>query len=132
MTKENQKYFWGIDCGSSAIKVVVCDESGRILRQKKVRTLFPIDQRVKEALNFKDGFPSPFAGDSVKENHVIAATGYGRNRVSVANHRLTEIKAHYLGASLEVSHDGPYAIIDIGGKMPRLCMLKIRPSISLF
>jgi len=41
----NARYYWGVDCGSSEIKVVLCDEHGNIVHKKKGRTLFPLRQQ---------------------------------------------------------------------------------------
>jgi len=109
---KDQTYFWGIDCGSSAIKIVVCDDKGNILLRRKRKTLFPLQQHIKQALDDDGGF-SPFeqnhdraknddeAADQseirLKNNHRLAATGYGRHHIPYIDDVLTEIKAHFLG-----------------------------------
>ncbi|MBK9214733.1 MAG: ATPase [Chloracidobacterium sp.] len=113
---ENARYYWGVDCGSSEIKVVLCDASGNILHKKKGKTLFPLYQNVYNALN--DGDATPFVENSpiTKDNHKIIATGYGRHHLQFVDDKLTEIKAHFLGVQHQLKLDVPYTIIDIGGQ----------------
>lgn len=113
---DNARYYWGVDCGSSEIKVVLCDASGNILHKKKGKTLFPLYQNVYNALN--DGDATPFVENSsiTKDNHKIIATGYGRHHLQFVDDKLTEIKAHFLGVQHQLKLDVPYTIIDIGGQ----------------
>ena len=112
----NSRYFWGVDCGSSAIKVVLCDEHGNILHKKKGRTLFPLHQHVFDTLNDRDFTPFIENGETTKSNHKVVATGYGRHKLEFVNGKLTEIKAHFLGVQHHLKLDVPYTIIDIGGQ----------------
>jgi len=117
---KNQSYYWGIDCGSSSIKIVVCDSQGNILLRRKRKTLFPLQKHIKHALEGEDDF-SPFEENSkdkitIKKNHKIAATGYGRHHIDYINTVLTEIKAHFLGVQKQLSIEEAYTIIDIGGQ----------------
>ncbi len=116
----NKTYYWGIDCGSSAIKIVVCDENGDLLLQRKSKTLFPIQDHIKFALNNSGDF-SPFKdsaiGDTkIKNNHKLAATGYGRHHIPYIDKVLTEIKAHFLGVQKQLNIPQAFTIIDIGGQ----------------
>ncbi len=109
--------YWGVDCGSTQIKVCACDNDGNILHRRIGRTLFPLMEHVRKAL-VADGFVSPLTDDQqcVRDNHTIAATGYGRNHIDFANGKLTEISAHFLGAQQQLQLEGPYTIVDIGGQ----------------
>ncbi len=113
---DNTPYYWGVDCGSSEIKVVLCDGQGNILHKRKGRTLFPLYQNVHNALN--DNEATPFVENSgiTKSNHKIIATGYGRHHLEFVHDKLTEIKAHFLGVQHQLKLDVPYTIIDIGGQ----------------
>lgn len=122
MTEENAAdskpdYYWGVDCGSSEIKVVVCDRGGGILEKRKTRTLFPLMDHVHKVLSSTGGRLSPLAaeGAGVKPDHHVTTTGYGRNHIAFAQERLTEIKAHYLGVRAQVGLTD-YTIVDIGGQ----------------
>lgn len=116
----DQTYYWGIDCGSSSIKIVVADSQGNILLRRKRKTLFPLQQHIKHALEGEGDF-SPFEENShneieIKNNHKIAATGYGRHHIDYVDTVLTEIKAHFLGVQQQLNIEEPYTIIDIGGQ----------------
>ena len=124
---KDQTYYWGIDCGSSAIKIVVCDDQGNILLRRKRKTLFPLQQHIKQALDDHGAF-SPFEKSAVKgegtqpgeirikNNHKLAATGYGRHHIPYIHDILTEIKAHFLGVQKQLAIDNSFTIIDIGGQ----------------
>jgi len=111
-------FYWGVDCGSTQIKVCVCDGEGKILHKRKGRTLFPLMEHVCKTLSGEDSALSPLTDDQqgVKENHTIVATGYGRNHIEFAHGKLTEISAHFLGAQRLLQLDEPYTIVDIGGQ----------------
>ena len=50
MAKEpTNDVFWGVDCGSSEIKVVALDHRGKILLKRKQKTLFPLHDHVYHA-----------------------------------------------------------------------------------
>lgn len=120
--------FWGVDCGSTEIKVVACDEAGRVLHQNKTRTLFPLIEHVRTALAGDGSFESPLAADGVKPGHFITATGYGRGHIEFVHDKLTEIRAHYLGVRHQLAGTLPpgqdYAIIDIGGQDSKVITVK--------
>jgi predicted CoA-substrate-specific enzyme activase len=111
-------FYWGVDCGSTQIKVCVCDQEGKILHKRKGRTLFPLMEHVRKTLAGGDSELSPLTDDQrgVKHNHTLVATGYGRNHIDFAHGKLTEISAHFLGAQRLLQLEGPYTIVDIGGQ----------------
>ncbi len=110
--------YWGVDCGSTQIKVVACDGDGNIVHKHIGRTLFPLMEHVRKVLSGGDGILSPLTDDqqSVKENHTLVATGYGRKHIDFAQGTLTEISAHFLGVQELLQLEGPYTIVDIGGQ----------------
>jgi len=112
------QYYWGVDCGSTQIKVCVCDSAGKVLNKRIGRTLFPLMKQVCKTLSGDGQGLSPLTDDlqSVKENHTMAATGYGRHHIDFADGKLTEIRAHFLGAQRLLQLGEPYTIIDIGGQ----------------
>ena len=115
---EHGHLYWGVDCGSTQIKVVACDSDGKIVLKRIGRTLFPLMEHVKQALSGGGSKLSPLTDDlqGVKENHTLVATGYGRNHIDFAQGTLTEISAHFLGAQELLQLEGPYTIVDIGGQ----------------
>ena len=120
--------FWGVDCGSSEIKVAAVDRSGRLLLLRKQRTLFPLAEHVHRALAGSGDELSPLVeeeraaagpagvGPRLKPGHRIHATGYGRSHIDGIHGQLTEIKAHFLGVQHQLQLDRDYTIIDIGGQ----------------
>jgi len=120
--KEPGHIYWGVDCGSTQIKVVACDSGGRILQKRIGRTLFPLMEHVRRVLTGSDSDDdsdlSPLLDEQpgIRENHTVVATGYGRNHIDFAQGRLTEISAHFLGAQALLQLEGPYTIVDIGGQ----------------
>ena len=115
---ESGHLYWGVDCGSTQIKVVACDNNGSIVHKRIGRTLFPLMEHVRETLSAENSGLSPLTDDkqAVKENHTLVATGYGRNHIDFAQGTLTEISAHFLGAQELLQLDEPYTIVDIGGQ----------------
>ena len=110
--------YWGVDCGSTQIKVVACDDNGKIVQKRIGRTLFPLMEHVQATLCGDASGLSPLTDNQqgVKEGHTVVATGYGRNHIGFAQGTLTEISAHFLGAQELLQLDGPYKIVDIGGQ----------------
>lgn len=106
----NEKYFAGIDVGTSYIKTVV-------LNQKKEIIGFSI---VKSGTNLKESITTSFekaitdAGLSQDLINNVTATGFGRRKVLFANSVKTEISSHAKGAY----HYFPrkITVIDIGGQ----------------
>jgi (R)-2-hydroxyacyl-CoA dehydratese activating ATPase len=123
-------YYWGVDCGSTEIKVVLLDSAGSLLCKRRVRTLFPLVEHVKKALAMEGRFPSPFEGDgeTVKANHKITVTGYGRTHIPFIQERLTEIKAHFIGVERQLASElkmiKAYTLIDIGGQDSKITTVK--------
>ena len=117
-THSTDHLYWGVDCGSTQIKVVACGVDGAIVHKRIGRTLFPLMEHVREVLSGGESGLSPLTEDheAVKDNNTLVATGYGRNHIGIAQGRLTEISAHFLGAQELLKLKGPYTIVDIGGQ----------------
>ena len=115
---ESGHLYWGVDCGSTHIKVIACDVDGNIVHQRIGRTLFPLMDHVRQTLSGDGTSLSPLTDDqqNVKENHTLVTTGYGRNHIEFSHGTLTEISAHFLGAQKLLTLEGPYTIVDIGGQ----------------
>ncbi|MCF8474984.1 MAG: acyl-CoA dehydratase activase [Emcibacter sp.] len=117
--KKDDIIFWGVDCGSSEIKVVALDQAGNILLKRKQKTLFPLQDHVRHALSGDGDDLSPFItpeSTEIKQGHKIIATGYGRKYINFATENLTEIKAHFMGVEKQLDLGDRYSIIDIGGQ----------------
>lgn len=121
MPSKEINYFWGVDCGSTEIKVVVSDANGKILHMEKRKTLFPIMTHVRDALTGGGVVPSPLDQQGRRvEGHKIVGTGYGRSHIDFVDETLTEIKAHFLGIKDQMAGTLPagqeFTIVDIGGQ----------------
>ncbi len=119
MSGKQEEIHWGVDCGSSEIKVVALDRDGRLLLKRKQKTLFPLQDHVRHALSGDESDLSPFVtadSDEIKAGHKVVATGYGRKHISFAHDALTEIKAHFIGVQKQLKPGDAYSIIDIGGQ----------------
>lgn len=121
------KYYIGIDIGSTSAKTIVLDENKNIIE----RILLPTGWSSKETseiilkeLNNKN---------YDKNNSTIVATGYGRVSVAFADKAVTEITCHGKGASYLFSDVGantcgaqPFEllIIDIGGQDTKIILVE--------
>lgn len=120
--QDPQQYYYGVDCGSSAIKVVVCDQKGKVLERNRKRTLFPIRDHVLGALSMMKHCPCE--GSSLKPDTVVTLTGYGRHHIDFAKTTLTEIKAHFLGVKSQVKFKDNWVLIDMGGQDSKIIHVK--------
>jgi (R)-2-hydroxyacyl-CoA dehydratese activating ATPase len=108
----------GIDAGSRTIKVVLIDSDKRRILAKAVT-----DQGVEQDRLASELFEKVLKEHSLNRKDIaaIAATGYGRNAVSLADTTITEITCHAVG----VHHLVPEVktVIDIGGQDSKLVKL---------
>ena len=106
----NNKYYAGIDVGTSYVKVVIIDDKNKIMGFFKERTRADIQTSINNA------FQGAIIAANISKNDIkhTAATGFGRNNVSFADSIKTEISSHAKGAY----HYFPkkITIIDIGGQ----------------
>lgn len=118
MKAKGRRHYWGVDCGSRAIKIALGDEQGRVLKMMRTKTLFPLGENVSKALRSLMPSVQPFKGErsELDEGHNVILTGYGRHHVAFATRSLTEIKSHFLGVQHQLKLSGDYELIDIGGQ----------------
>lgn len=122
----NEKYYAGIDVGTSYIKTIV-------LNQKKEIIGFSI---VKSGINLKKSITTSFekaiidAGLSQDLINNVTATGFGRRKVVFANSVKTEISSHAKGAY----HYFPrkITVIDIGGQDSKIVKIDEKGKIISF
>ncbi|MBI4716948.1 MAG: ATPase [Planctomycetes bacterium] len=100
----------GVDVGSSATKCVLLDGAGRLVGRHVVPSGFDFGQSAEAAL---DKALLEAGADRSAIVHGVA-TGYGRERVTVATQRVTEITCHARGA--REWYPQVRSIIDIGGQ----------------
>lgn len=99
----------GIDLGSITAKCVILSDS-RILGYKISRIKPNLEATAQEILE------ETLKSVGLRREDVgrIVATGYGRNMVSFADKKITEISCHAIGASFLIPQTG--TVIDIGGQ----------------
>jgi len=108
MSKE--RYFGGIDVGTSYVKAVIIDENEDLAGSFVDRTSSDLQRSINNA--FQGAIiAAEISRDAIKH---ITATGFGRRNVSFADSVKTEISSHAKGAH----HSFPkkITIIDIGGQ----------------
>jgi predicted CoA-substrate-specific enzyme activase len=107
---DDEKYFAGIDVGTSYIKVVILDKNKKIVGFFIDRTSSDLQKSIKYVFG-KAISSASISNDDIKH---ITATGFGRDNVSFANSVVTEISSHAQGSY----HFFPKKciIVDIGGQ----------------
>ncbi len=105
------KYFGGCDVGSTYTKAVILDENGTIVADTTIRSKIRSQESAENAMNEvlgKAGLSSP------EDLTYLIGTGYGRNKVPMADENISEISCHAMG--VHVTNPEVKAIIDIGGQ----------------
>lgn len=100
----------GIDTGSSATKCIVLDAAGDLIGHHVVSSGFDYAQAADEALA---GALAPTLSSKDQVERCVS-TGYGRERVALADRHLTEITCHARGA--REWYPSTRNIVDIGGQ----------------
>ncbi len=103
-------YYAGIDVGSTATKAVVVDGTGRSLGSSITPTGVSGSEAARSV--FREALER--AGAGRRDVRSIVATGYGRELVTFADARVTEITCHARGAYERI--EDPFTLIDIGGQ----------------
>jgi predicted CoA-substrate-specific enzyme activase len=103
-------YFVGIDIGSMTTKVTIISDEKKILGRAIVSTGFSASKSAEEALD------QAMKLASLKSSAInrMVATGYGRNLISSADEKITEITCHAQGAFERIG--SALTLIDIGGQ----------------
>ena len=109
----------GIDAGSRAIKVVLFDQAASRVVGQGISDQGVEQPRLAEAL-YDETLSK--AGMDRAQVHSVVATGYGRNRVALAQTTITEITCHARG----VHHLLPEArsLVEIGGQDSKVIRLE--------
>ncbi len=111
------RLFVGIDVGSSATKCVVLREDGELVGHDVVPSGFDFAESAEQALDQSLRLAKG-TRDSVA---ACVSTGYGRERVPIADRHVTEITCHARGAREwypKVRH-----IVDVGGQDTKVIRL---------
>ncbi len=114
------KYFSGIDIGSTAIKIVLIDESGDIVAHQTSPTGSHFHK------NTLDSFHILLERTGTKKEDVayIISTGYGRKLFKEADESISEITANAAGARIIGKDYGMVrTIINIGGQDSKVILI---------
>lgn len=105
-----ERYFAGIDVGSTTTKAVVITSKRALLGKAVVPTGISAGRAVDKAL------AQALEEASIERGSIrrLVATGYGRNLVNFADERITEITCHARGAFEKLQSE--LTLIDIGGQ----------------
>lgn len=122
-------YFCGIDIGSTAIKILLLDESERIVAYSISNTGGQFYKNSLHALNSLLAEHGMEGGDV----SAIVSTGYGRKLFAEADGTVSEITANALGAMKLVEASGDIGtIINIGGQDSKAIVLDKNGSVKDF
>ncbi|MCD4786536.1 MAG: acyl-CoA dehydratase activase [Candidatus Eremiobacteraeota bacterium] len=120
------QYYMGIDVGSLSTDGVLIDGDKNIIKS----IILPTGASIKKTISrCRDELLLTDDGGKI-EPVAVVATGYGRKRVEFADHILTEITAHALGAR----HLFPETrtVIDIGGQDTKVIYLDEKGRVADF
>ncbi len=120
-----KKIFAGIDLGSSAIKVILINENKEILSKGLRETSLKLDADIQETLTHINSF----IGKEYELCNTVS-TGYGRNKVSVADTMKPEIICHAKGVFHYIQQ--ACTVIDIGGQDNKVIQILDNGSVDSF
>jgi predicted CoA-substrate-specific enzyme activase len=109
---------FGIDVGSTTVKVVCADSTGRMIWRMLEPSRPRLEQQINEMMataqaETLDHGIGPDAGEP-GAGLALVATGYGRRLVRGAERQVTEITCHARGCFASLGHGG--TLVDIGGQ----------------
>ncbi len=122
-------YFAGLDIGSTAIKVALVDEDGKLagVHVAASGSLF--------YKNAKEAFETLLAKQGIERPDVryMIATGYGRKLYKEADDSISEITANGIGAhEVGKAYGGVRTIINIGGQDSKAIQIDSQGSVTHF
>lgn len=120
-------YTVGIDAGSRAMKLILMHKESR-----KIVESIIIDQGIDQERIAEEAIQNLLekAEVSRKQIHHIVATGYGREMLSFAQSRVTEITCH--GFGVYFLHRDAKTVIDIGGQDSKVLHLGSKGKVAEF
>ncbi|WP_449244790.1 acyl-CoA dehydratase activase [Desulfobacca acetoxidans] len=117
------KFYVGVDAGSTYIKVTILDEKGYLAGYNCKPTGIDVAETSKKIIN-DIITPLKLTHNSIAR---IAATGYGRRLIDMADETVTEIKAHAAGAIWSMPQEAKIrSVIDIGGQDSKIILIDER------
>lgn len=106
---ETVKYYCGVDVGASATKLVLLDESQKLLAKAMRHSGVDYAQTARQCLE-----EAQAAAGLSSAPTLTVSTGYGRSNVGFADHSRTEIHCHGMGCFHHAQR--AITVIDIGGQ----------------
>ena len=122
-------YFAGLDIGSTAIKVALVDQDGRLVGVHVAATGSHFHRNAQEALQ------TLLARHGIAREQVryLIATGYGRKLFKEADDSISEITANALGAhEVGKAYGGVRTIINIGGQDSKAILIDPHGNVANF
>lgn len=124
--QKSDKYFAGIDSGSTSTNVVIINENKEIVSYDIVRT------GAKSIESAERAFNETLQKANLKRSQIakIVSTGYGRVSIPFADTEVTEITCHAKGANFVNPHIR--TIIDIGGQDSKVIRIDEKGNVTDF
>ncbi|HPQ67763.1 MAG TPA: acyl-CoA dehydratase activase [bacterium] len=110
MTETRDKFYAGIDIGSLSTETLLIDADRNVVASN----IIPTGASSIKASQQSFSMALEQAGLAAEQIAFCVSTGYGRNKVSFAQAKVTEITCHARGA--HVLHPDTQTVIDIGGQ----------------
>lgn len=120
-------YSVGIDAGSRAMKIVIMHKKSREIVSSAI-----VDQGIDQDKLAQETLEELLQKNSLSKDdiHHIVATGYGREVLSLAQSKVTEITCH--GFGVYFLHRDAKTIIDIGGQDSKVLHLGQKGKVTDF
>lgn len=120
-------YTVGIDAGSRAMKLILMHKESREIVQSAI-----IDQGINQNMIAQNALQELIEKAGIKQEQIdhIVATGYGREVLSFADSRVTEITCH--GFGVYFLHRDAKTVIDIGGQDSKVLHLGTKGKVTEF
>jgi predicted CoA-substrate-specific enzyme activase len=106
------RYFCGCDVGSTYAKCVILDENGKMISDATIKS--KINPSKSSELVINEAISKTNDIEKIEDISYLVGTGYGRNKVMLADENISEISCHAMG--VHVTDPNVKAIIDIGGQ----------------
>ena len=117
MAQMSERYFVGIDVGSSATKGLILDDKQNVVAKTLVSSGMSFEDAARATLENLTGEH----GIDNTQLKAIFATGYGRKNVDFATDTRTEISCHARGAYQHFPEE--ITVVDIGGQDNKIIQL---------
>ena len=123
------KYFIGVDIGSTTIKIVLVDETGKMVDKIGSPTGSMFNKNAMDSLERL----LKFNNLTLENINYIVSTGYGRKLFKISNENVNELTANATGARNSLGEDVKVkTIINVGGQDTKVILLNEEGKIANF